>query len=245
MKKVALLLLFLVVLPFSAKATETWIIPVPDQMRPPFSYHGNNGYEGIYIDLMREIANRIGVRLKEKSYPIVRRRELFIRGEIVITCCVNPVWRSKPEENEIQLFSDPLHFGREMFIFAHQKKFPIPNPESLQSKSVVGIKGYNYLGEEHFGKRIDVRTPEQIVRIIAAGRGDVGLLQYEVANFHAKQQKVKIDFGPVHHSSPMQIRLHKSKAAYLPKINKAIADIKKEGVLDLIFHKYETLQLSQ
>ncbi len=245
MTKALFIFTFLFLLPLTGKASETWIIPVPDQMRPPFTYHTNEGYKGIYVDLMREIANRIGVQLKEKTYPIVRRRELFVRGELVITCCVNPVWRSKPEEKEIQLFSEPLHFGREVFIFPHQKQFPIPKPEALKSKTVVGIKGYSYLGEEHFGKRVDVRDPGQIVRIVAAGRGDVGLLQYEVANFHANQQNVQIDFGPVHHSSPMQIRLHKSKAAYLPKINKAIADLKKEGFVERIFKKYETIEFSQ
>jgi ABC-type amino acid transport substrate-binding protein len=242
MKIVALILFIVFALPSLVKADETWIIPVPDQMRPPFTYTDAGGYKGIYIDLMREIAQRIGVNLKEKTYPIVRRRELFIRGEIVITCCVNPIWRSRAEEKEVQLFSEPLHFGREVFIFPAQKSFPIPSPEALKAKSIVGIKGYTYLNEEHFGKRLDVREPEQIVRIIAADRGDTGLLQYEVAQFHASQQKVKIEFGPVNHSSPMQIRLHKSKAAYLPKINKAIADMKKDGFIDRIFKKYEKIK---
>jgi len=205
---------------------------------------GENGYEGIYIDLIREVAKRIGVHIKEKTYPINRRRELFLRGKIVITCCVNPVWRSKPEEKEIQLFSIPLHIGREMFLFPNGKSFPIPNPESLKPKSVVGIDGYTYLGEKYFGTRMDVRDPAQVVRMISVGRGDVGLLQYEVANFHAKQQNAEIEFGPVHHSSPMQIRLHKSKAPYLPKINKAITDLKKEGVIKRIFKKYENFQFS-
>jgi len=145
----------------------------------------------------------------------------------------------------VQLFSEPLHFGREMFLFPYRKVFPIPDPQSLKSKSVVTIKGFNYKGEEYFGNRLDMRGPEQVVRMVAAGRGDVGLLQYEIAYYHATQQKVKIVFGPVHYVSPMQIRLHKSKAAYLPKINKAIASLKAEGVVKRIFKKYESIQLSQ
>lgn len=43
----------------------------------------------------------------------------------------------------------------------------------------------------------------------------------------------------------MQIRLHQSKAAFLPKINRAIADLKKEGIVDRIFKKYETIQISK
>lgn len=47
---------------------------------------------------------------------------------------------------------------------------------------------FTYIGEKIFGSRMDVRDPEQVVRMVAAGRGDVGLLQYEVQFFmqHSK-----------------------------------------------------------
>lgn len=232
------LILLLLVSIFDAQAKEKWILPIPDHVRPPFSYQTDQGYQGIFVDLMQEVAQRIDVVIEEKTYPIVRRRELFVRGDLVITCCVNPVWRDKPEEKAVQLFSDPIYNSREMFLFPPQKAFPIPTPEALQNKTVVTIKGFNYLGEEHFGARLDVRDPEQIVHMVARGRGDVGLLQYEVAKYHAAVQGVDIIIGPIHHAAPLHIRLHKSKAAHMVKINKAIAEMKANGIIKQIFEKY-------
>jgi len=74
--------------------------------------------------------------------------------------------------------------------------------------------------------------------MVARGRGDVGLLQYEVAKYHAAVQGVDIIIGPIHHAAPLHIRLHKSKAAHMVKINKAIAEMKANGIIKQIFEKY-------
>ena len=216
-------LLFLLLLPWKAvQGQETWLLPVPDTSRPPFTILEAPETPGIFVELMQEIGRRIGVRMELEPLPTLRRREFFTRGLVVVDCCLNPLWRQRPDEQSVQLFSETLVRIPDIFLFPAESVFPIRNDEDLNDKRVIGILGYSYRNEAEFGERINAKSPEQMLRILNGKRGDVGILQWGVAQYYIQKLGLAIELGPAHHIAPLHIRLHRSKAEYLPKINEAV-----------------------
>ena len=240
-KNVVVLFLFLTNFIISSLSyAEEWVLGVPKDDRPPLTYTLDGNHVGLIIDIVREVGRRIGVDITTEVVGATERRKGFVQGKYVIECCIIEVWRTRPEEIAVQLFSDPVLRIQDIFIFPPQKAFPIPNMNALKDKEVGTIHGYSYQGEENFGSRIDHESALPLLDSISQGRVDVGIFQRRAAAFHSRQRNLNLTFGPLHHEVQASIRLHKSKAQFLRAINEAIKAMEKDGTFKSLSDKHST-----
>lgn len=201
----------------------------------PFKHRNGFGPGGINVDIMSAIAHEVGAEIDFKDYSIAEGREKFLDGEVTIDCCLNEVWF--PNQSDYHIFSDPIYHLIEVFVFPKGKVFPVPTTKALKDKTVIGIAGFTYPGQENYGKRIDGKNPREVLDLLIAGKGDVAVMERHAASFYINNFKFKAEYGDPYYSVKVGVRLHKTLAHRLDDINKAIEKIKKNGVVDTIIQR--------
>jgi len=186
-------------------------------------------------DLWSAIIKEAGITVErlEGSISAARRRRMFLDGLIMLDCCMIPAWRNTDEENAAQIWSDVFYQSEEVFIFPRGKIVPITQSEDLRALRVAVIRGFTYKREAFFGVPIPAVDVEGILSLLEAGRAQVAIVSK--ADFQARMeaQPRALEIGAVESSNGLRIRVHKTRADLLPRINAAIAKLKIQGVLTL------------
>jgi ABC-type amino acid transport substrate-binding protein len=221
----------------NVQAADKWIMSVQEEDLAPFKHRNGNGPGGIEVDLVAALAFELGRELEFKSYSIPEGRAAFEKGEVNIDCCLNRVWFPREEAKAVQLFSDPLYRLLEVWVFPKGKSFRFKSVEELKNKRVIGIKGFNYPGEEHYGTRIDGTSPLDVLEKLLAGEGDVAVLERHVTSYLINRRKLKAEFGELYYAVDVSVRLHKTLVDDLPAINEAIKKLKANGTIDDIIRR--------
>ncbi len=217
---------------------EELVIPVYDRHQPPLVLLDDGAISGIYVDLFREILTRAGIAPRFVSVPKRRARIMFEEGESVLSCCDNPVWRTRPKEQQVQMFSVAFYNTRDVFVFPVGKRFEIDNLSTLSDKRVAVIRGYGYRGSEWFGERVDIAIESELLEFIALGRADVAIVNDDVAKLWLFENGPKVELGSYHDIASLHVRVHRKREDLLPKINEAIGDIIRDGTRDRIVNRY-------
>ncbi|WP_415902359.1 substrate-binding periplasmic protein [Neptuniibacter sp. QD29_5] len=219
-----------------AKAAEEITVPIYDQDRSPLSIIKNGQAHGIYPDLFREIL--IGAGLKPQLLPVppMRRRIGFENQLYHLACCANPAWRARPREQEVQVFSKQFYWTKDMFIFPKGKSFEINKLSQLSDKLIATVRGFDYRGSEHFGEKVNFQNEATLMRALALGRADVGIVNEDILN--ASAQKKYLEAGPIHDEASLHIRIHRARIDLVEPINKSIDNLISSGRRDQIVKKY-------
>ncbi|MBL4788508.1 MAG: transporter substrate-binding domain-containing protein [Kordiimonadaceae bacterium] len=172
-----------------------------------------------------------GISVIETRVTQGRRRRMFLDGLLVLDCCFNPAWRNRPAETKVQLFTDSFFETRERYVFKKGQVVPIKSPKDLKGLVVVAVRGYTYTHEKYFGETILVQSTADVLRLIEAGRGHVSIIS-EV-DFKARMMRTQreLELGALSGRVAIHARVHQDHAGLLPKLNAAIATLKKEGQL--------------
>jgi len=211
-----------------------WVMPVQSEDFSPFKHQKNGTPGGIEIDLARAVAAKVGAPLGFKTLGVSEGRRGFLAGEVTIDCCLAKIWFPGPENDAAQVFSDPLYRLMEIWFFPPNMSFPIQSTKDLRDKRVAAIRGFTYPGQDDFGTRIDGDDVESVVKLILDGKADVAVLERHAAKYVIDRENLKVEFGPPYYDVMVGLRLHRSLAAWLPKVNKAIAELKAEGGIETI-----------
>lgn len=223
--------------PLKVVAGDTLIMPVQAENLAPFKYWDGEEPAGIEVDLARAIAKEISSDIEFRKISIAQGRKAFEQGTITLDCCLNEIWFPRDEAKAVQLFSAPLYRLLEIWIFPKGRSFKFDSVKALKNKTVIGIKGFNYPGEEHYGKRIDGNSPLEVMEMLLAGEGDVAVLERHVASYLINKHHFPAEFGELYYAVNVSLRLHKSQEKQLPLINKAIIDLKARGEIQAIIKK--------
>jgi ABC-type amino acid transport substrate-binding protein len=229
------ILLGLSFFPF-AQAAEEITVPIYDQERAPLSMQIDGEPRGIYTDLFREILRLADIQPTLVPIPPMRRRVGFETQLYEISCCANPAWRQRPREQEIQLFSQQFYWTKDVFVFPKGKSFTLNNLSLLADKRVAVVRGFDYRGSEHFGERINYNNEVTLIRALALGRADVGIVNEDILS--ASPQRAHVDVGPIHDEASLHIRIHRSREDLVDPINNAIERIIQNGKRDQIVKGY-------
>lgn len=220
----------------SAQAAEEITVPIYDQERAPLSMQIDGVPRGIYTDLFREILIMADLQPTLVPIPPMRRRVGFETQLYEISCCANPAWRQRPREQEIQLFSQQFYWTKDVFVFPKGKSFTLNNLSLLADKRVGVVRGFDYRGSEHFGERINYNNEVTLIRALALGRADVGIVNEDILS--ASPQLAHVDVGPIHDEASLHIRIHRSREDLVGPINNAIEKIIQNGKRDQIVKDY-------
>lgn len=212
-------------------------IPFYDSNRPPLIFVGEHIY-GIHADIFKKVLLQSGIKFSFQPTPHLRRRLLFEAGEVVIDCCSNPAWRQRPLESKLQLFSIPIDESADHYIFNQDKQLQVNAFSDLKDKVVGVIRGFSYSGSEYFGHTVKVKTEKQLLELVNLQRVDLAIVNKHVAKYYVNKKQLNIVIGPLHDKKTLHIRLHKSYAELLPKINRSIELLVQSGEKDSIIKRY-------
>ncbi len=237
-----ILLLMLPVMALQAQTdtNEPLILPIYDNDKPPLAYKEKGEYRGIYIDLFKAVLDEAGIRYRFVPMPASRNQRMFEQGKIAMACCVNPAWYKEPQQQQMQLFSYPLFYTQDMFVFPPGKTFSIDDLAVLRDKRVALVRGYGYIGSENFSERIDLKNEQAVLDFIALGRADVAIVNERALDYWLARHPGAVVKGPVHDRATLHIQLHRNWHELLGPLNQAITTLLDTGTVEIILAKAST-----
>lgn len=189
--------LLLMVLPTEATVAHsqpdrTLRLLISDSLPPPYLIQsGDDGAEptGLAVDVCRKVAERLGYGSVMRQAPPKRLPELVRAGEADMVCHVSPAWYAYPDD---MWFGRRLYNADNVFIAARNARSicaecPLP-------AEVATVMGYEYgdriANAVHSGRMIrrDVRSEENVFRLIEFGRIEYGIVSEYTFHYFARQR---------------------------------------------------------
>ncbi len=160
------------------------------------------------------------------------RRFWFVENDIQLDCCSIPEWRSRPMELATQIYTNPIFYSLQFFIHHEDTSIMYQQPSDLSLYRVAVIKGHTHMHEEHFGSSVEVDGFEELFKAIADGRADIASVNEQEFRFQMGRKAWPIVRGPIFHHLPLRARVRKEHADLVPRLNEAIARLKRSGRID-------------
>lgn len=208
---------------------------------PPMMIEANK--TGIYQDIFSELSKLMGDEFNIRYYPYPRIGLLFNTERLDIEPGVSPEWVQGQAIPGV--FS--ITFGQvvDVLVFRPGKRFTVKSPADLAGKAIGLVRGYAYpdLKELIETGRIERRNglnEEQLLAMLAASRFEQIIINKAVAQYNVlkKPEYRYLEIGDVMNTFDVSMRISPKQAAWLPKLNAAIFELKKTGVIDKIYAKY-------
>ncbi|WP_422377530.1 substrate-binding periplasmic protein [Roseibium sp.] len=200
----------------------------------PFLFPMGAPRRGIYAEIAERISDLTGIEIEWGVYPATRGRYLFERCKLHLEFGVSPSWYSD-EERANSLFSIPFTSHTDALAYAGPDKGL--DHIAVEGQPVLAVLGYRYPTFE-FDERFDVDSERTMIRMLATGHAELGILQKTVGQYLAKDMGVEISFAQDVQSTDLSLRIHNCAAEHLPALNKAIAELKSSGEIDRIVERY-------
>ena len=202
-----------------------------------------DGKRGIYQDLFDELAKITGDRFNVQYYPYPRIGLLFNEGKLDIEPGVYPGWVK--DQKVPGVFSLPFGKVVDSLVFAPGKAFPVRHPEDLRGKSVGMVRGYAYpeLAPLIASGQLDRRnglSEQQLLSMLAKSRFDQIIVNKAIAQYH--QLKIseyrQLEIGDVISSYDVSMRIQPRHAAWVERLDAALARLKQNGTIERIYAAY-------
>lgn len=198
---------------------------------------------GIYQEIFDELGRLTGDTFSVQYYPYPRIGLLFHGGQLDIEPGVYPGWvQHQPTPG---MFSVPFGKVVDVMVFAPGKAFPVTRPEDLRGKSVGLVRGYAYpdlrsLIEAGQIDRRNALNEAQLLEMLAKSRFDQIVVNKAIAQYsRAKVPEYRqLEIGDVMNSFDVSMRVHPRHGAWLNKLDAAILELKRQGVIERIYAKY-------
>lgn len=198
---------------------------------------------GIYHDILDEVSKLTGDTFNIRYFPYARITLMFNNGALEIEPGVYPGWVKN--QAVPGLFSVPFGKVVDAMVFSPGKAFLVKKPEDLQGKTVGMVRGYTYpdlrkLIENGQLDRRDALGEIQLLKMLHASRFDQIIINKAVAQyniFNVPEYRY-LEIGDVLNSYDVSIRVSPKLEAWLPKLDKAILQLKKNGTIEKIYAKY-------
>lgn len=206
---------------------------------PPFTYHDQQQkLTGFDVDIAREIAKRLGLKAKfvETKWDgmiagLDSKRYDMIANEVGIT----------PERQKKYMFSDPYITSRAVLIVG-KNNTDIKSFKDLKGKKVAQSLTSNYgkIAQSYGAINTPVDGFDQSISLITSGRVDAtvndSLSYLDLMKKRPNLAVKKVDQQNDAAQSAFMFR--KGSGELIKKVNKALADMKKDGTYLKISKKY-------
>lgn len=209
-------------LKFNFSASQNWV--------PYYSQDPKN--PGILSELVPQILAKANITGNAVTLPPKRTVAALENGELDFDI-VSPAWFLGQDVGAQFVLSRPIMEVREYYVSLPGKSFVEPTPETPMGT----VAGY-YYHDSYKYKRVDLRSEKELVIALNKQRFDYALIGDLPAKYWAKKLKTPIKLGPLHSKGMLHIRLNRRKQHLLPKLNQAIEELEKQGVLQALIEKY-------
>ncbi|WP_374763311.1 substrate-binding periplasmic protein [Yunchengibacter salinarum] len=186
----------------------------------------------VYRDVWHAILDEAGIEARLIAAPRDVRRDMFIKGDLLLDCCSNPVWRERPEEKRLQHFTQPFAVIVDHLILHKERDYHLPDPTDLSAYKVALIRGFTYPSKLRFGETIRRVSMRDTFQAVADGEADMTVAS--TTEFQRRQQDWPraLKLGPVCDRVLLSGRVHEKARHLLPRINDAIERLKERGRID-------------
>lgn len=176
-------------------------------------------------------------------YPYPRIGLLFNEGKLDIEPGVYPGWVK--DQKVPGVFSLPFGKVVDSLVFAPGKAFRVRHPEDLRGKSVGMVRGYAYpeLAPLIASGQLDRRnglSEQQLLSMLAKSRFDQIIVNKAIAQYH--QLKIveyrRLEIGDVISSYDVSMRIQPRHAAWVERLDAALARLKQNGTIERIYAAY-------
>lgn len=216
---------------------------------PPFSYMAEGKLTGVDIDLIDEMARRIGINIKIQVSPWARVISSLRKGDIEGGFAAFET----EERKEFCLYVGVLHF-EEFYIFVRKgNEFSYSGVVDLYGKRIGKDRGV-FVGDEFERAakegRIDLDEVNDMdmmnIKKLNAGRIDAAIGDLGVMQYYAKLLGVEkniIPLKPIRKPTPAYLVLSKNsplenKAELQKKMRVALDEMRKDGTYKKIFDRH-------
>jgi polar amino acid transport system substrate-binding protein len=224
-------------------SAETFRVMIHTGSFPPYFFKEGDSRTGTIHDIFTAITQETGDSVEYIRVPFKRALRQFDSGKIDIEPMTNPTWRQLSSVQGI--YSIPFTVSEEVILFRQDKYIAVHSPEDLLGKTVGVIKGYYYPAYEPYftdgrinPNRLD--SENKLIQLLLAERLDQALINkdfalYQIKKQHLTNQLVVSEFNSV---IEQMIRFHPTKKSALPRFNKAIKKLLKDGSIERIYDRY-------
>lgn len=211
----------------------------------PFFLFSENKYSGIACEVIIEIARRTGDTIELIYLPNKRAMQMFQRKELDIIPLDSPTWND-PDKKDTFVFTDFIMEVKE-YIYFHKSKYrDIKKPADLKDKTVHILAGYKYpFFEEAFRtglvKKEESFSEKELLELLNFRRTEVIFMDEYAFGYSVKQNGFNISNfkrGKQLSNAKVGVKIRAEKAHILPRFNRAISDMKRDGTIKRIINKY-------
>lgn len=243
MRKLKLIILSVIILSFGImsvackKAADNKLYVGTNAEFPPFEYLDNNVIVGFDIDIINEIAKRMGKEIEFKNIafdgllPALQAKKL----DIIIAGMT-----ADDERRKSVSFSEP-YFTSKQAILINDGTKNIKTFEDLPGKSVGVTLGYT--GDLIVSKNPEIKVQRyngnsEAIMALRAKKIDAVVLDYEPAKNYAKQNEGLVLLDTDLAEEKYAIAVRKEDKKLLEDIDKALKSIREDGTYEKFIEKH-------
>jgi len=197
---------------------------------------GSAGFRSVWQAILEDT----GLNVQIINAPQARKRMLFSSGIFALDCCSVPAWRTLPEEEDVQLYSDVIYETHERYITLRGAGIDITDPIQLKGYRVAAVRGYNYPFEHLFGVTVLGNSIEDVLELVSAGRAQVAIVSETDFLMSMAKTARPLEMGEVNAVAALRARVHKDYADLLPMLNRSIAKLKETGRIEALVKRAVT-----
>lgn len=230
--------------PGSGSASETLKAAIMDDLQPWVFKHGDR-YEGVYPELIRELAKRSGMKVRFIHCP-VKRCELWMKtGEADIVIGLRD---TSERRDYIKFLTTPYRFGSpKVFYMRKGTRDKLKKYEDLYNLEVgtqLGSKYFDPFDQDTMIRKQEVASEGQNFHKLISGRIDVVAIpedrgEYLISKLGLRDSVEKAPYM-FPDGSPRYIGISR-KSTYLGRVdafNKIMKSITDDGTLDRLYEDY-------
>lgn len=211
----------------------------------PYSFVDSNGQAaGFSADLIRAVANKMGLRIRITTGPWDDMWSGLVAGKFDVLPTVAKTSGREPLVD----FSLP-HTETFDAFFVRKGRPELPNLAAAAGKEIVVLRSdaaHHQLEERHFdGKVIPVESIPEGMRLVAAGKHDAFLCSKLIGVLECKEAGVEgLEPGPPipDYKRVFSFAVHKGNTELLEKLNQGLLLVKTSGEYDQIYRRWLTVE---
>ncbi len=243
MKKLIIVLVVAMMFPATGVMAEKVVFGTLSDI-PPDVFEKDGKPAGCDVEIIRAVCQRMGVEPEIRLAPPKRLFKYLGEGSIDGTFLL----RKTEKREAILYYHSEAVMIKKMTIFARKESnFKINTLDDLEGKTISVIGGYSYKPEfEKLEgvKKVPCSNEEQQVKTLDKARMDCAVAVELTFRFFSKKLGLKDKFEAVHAMNEVPVYAAFSKAIgpkgkdLAEKFNKALLELKAEGVIDKILDNY-------
>jgi len=218
----------------------------------PFVYRNSNGdLTGSVVDGAKKALSQMGLKMTSQT-DRPWKRILFDLEQGTLDVVVGAYWNT--DRANKYYYSEPLDTDEVRVFVKVGSEFSLKSYEDLIGRNGFKLLGGSYGDEfDHFATKYldttDIRQSDDIIKMMAAGRGDYGIVGYveglqHIQKFGVEGKVVALPWPILSTGVRMLINRKSACADRVEELNKIILQMKKQGILKEISKKYLNMKPS-